>query len=102
LVPQVLKVWNAVFWQAAPEDDRDDERPHDADTRASSPHDDAGRTAVTGVRTRLRPALTAPALLLAGLSVLLGLWAEPLLVAAAAAADGLVDTGSYVSAVTGP
>jgi multicomponent Na+:H+ antiporter subunit D len=98
----MLKVWNAVFWQAAPEDDRDDERPHDADTRASSPHDDAGRTAVTGVRTRLRPALTAPALLLAGLSVLLGLWAEPLLVAAAAAADGLVDTGSYVSAVTGP
>ncbi len=98
----MLKVWNAVFWQSAPEGDRADEGPHDADPRSPSPHDDAGRTAVTGVRTRLRPALTAPALLLAGLAVVLGLWAEPLLAAAAAAADGLLDTAAYVTAVTAP
>ncbi|MGY1706447.1 monovalent cation/H+ antiporter subunit D family protein [Geodermatophilus sp. SYSU D00697] len=98
----MLKVWNGVFWRSAPGSDRADEGPHDADPRAPSPHDDEGRTAVTGVRTRLRPALTAPALLLAGLSVVLGLWAEPLLEAAAAAAGGLVDTGAYVTAVTSP
>ena len=96
----MLKVWNAVFWQPAPDGDRADEGPHDADSRPPSPHDDAGRSAATGVRTRLRPALTAPALMLAGLSVVLGLWAEPLLAVAAAAADGLVDTGEYVAAVT--
>ena len=98
----MLKVWNAVFWQPAPEDDRADEGPHDADTRAPSPHEDAGRSAATGVRTRLRPAVTAPALLLAGLAVVLGVWAEPLLAVATAAADGLVDTAAYVDAVTAP
>ncbi|SHN78655.1 multicomponent Na+:H+ antiporter subunit D [Geodermatophilus obscurus] len=98
----MLKVWNAVFWQAAPEGNRADEGPHDAAPRAPSPHDDTGRTTVTGVRTRLRPALTAPALLLAGLAVVLGLWAEPLLTAAAAAADGLLDTEAYAAAVTAP
>jgi multicomponent Na+:H+ antiporter subunit D len=98
----MLKVWNSVFWQSAPESDQADEGPHDADPRAPSPHDDAGRAAATGLRTRLRPALTAPALLLAAVAVVLGLWAEPLLAVAAAAADGLVDTGAYVNAVTTP
>jgi multicomponent Na+:H+ antiporter subunit D len=98
----MLKVWNAAFWQSAPEGDRADDGPHDADPHALSPHVDRAVSAATGVRTRLRPALTAPALLLAGLSVVLGIWAEPLLAAAAAAADGLLDTGAYVSAVTGP
>ena len=98
----MLKVWNAVFWQPAPEGDRPDEGPHDADPWARSPHDDGGRTAVTGARTRLRWTLTAPALVLAGLSVVLGLWPEPLLAAASAAADGLVDAGAYVTAVTSP
>jgi Formate hydrogenlyase subunit 3/Multisubunit Na+/H+ antiporter, MnhD subunit len=98
----MLKVWNAVFWQSAPESDRADEGPHDPDSAAPGPHGDGGHTAATGVRTGLQPALTAPALLLGGLSVVLGLWAEPLLAVAAAAADGLVDTGAYVDAVTSP
>jgi multicomponent Na+:H+ antiporter subunit D len=87
----MLKVWNAAFWQASPEEDRDDDGPHGA-----------ARTAATGVHTRLRPALTVPALLLAGSAVVLGVWAGPLLAAAEAAAAGLVDTSAYVTAVTGP
>lgn len=93
----MLKVWNAVFWQPGPDGDRPDRGRHDADPRVDPPHG-----SVTGVRARLRPALLAPALLLAGLSVVLGVWAEPLLAAAGAAADGLLDTGAYVTAVLGP
>ncbi|MGY1709352.1 monovalent cation/H+ antiporter subunit D family protein [Geodermatophilus sp. SYSU D00758] len=86
----VLKVWNTVFWGPAP----DEERPGDGVQVTSQ-----GSTA-HAVRSRVRPALTAPALVLAGLAVVLGLWAEPLLAAAAAAADGLLDTEGYVAAVT--
>ncbi|UOY03964.1 monovalent cation/H+ antiporter subunit D family protein [Blastococcus sp. PRF04-17] len=87
----MLKVWNGVFWQAAPAD---------ADPAGGAEDDAADRSAV-GVRTRSRAALTAPPLLLAGLAVVLGLWAEPLLAAADAAAAGLVDVGAYVRAVMG-
>jgi multicomponent Na+:H+ antiporter subunit D len=93
----MLKVWNAVFWQSAPGDDRADEGPH-----ADATHADATRGSAVGVRTRSRPALAAVPLLLAALAVVLGLWAEPLLAVAGAAADGLVDVGAYVAAVTGP
>nr|WP_204264105.1 monovalent cation/H+ antiporter subunit D family protein [Geodermatophilus normandii] len=99
----MLKVWNAVFWQSPPEGGRPDPGPPlDADPHRPGPHAEAVRTAAIGVRARLRPALAAPALLLAGLSVVLGLWAEPLLAVAAAAADGLVDTAAYVDAVMTP
>lgn len=78
----MLKIWNKAFWTPTEEDDHEEEPP-------------------TSVRTRVRPALVAPALLLAGLTVVLGVWAEPLLAAAAAAAEGLVDTGAYTAAVSG-
>jgi multicomponent Na+:H+ antiporter subunit D len=97
----MLKVWNAAFWQAAPDEDRDDRSRHDADPRGPG-REHAGGTAATEVRTRLRPALTVPALLLAASAVVLGVWAGPLLAAADAAAAGLVDTAAYVAAVTGP
>ncbi|SFO76116.1 multicomponent Na+:H+ antiporter subunit D [Geodermatophilus dictyosporus] len=93
----MLKVWNTVFWQAPPEDAGAGGHPRDGDRR-----DDGGRGTATAARTRLRPALTAPALVLAGLAVVLGVWAEPLLAAADAAAAGLLDTGAYAEAVTGP
>lgn len=47
-----------------------------------------------------RAALTAPALVLAVPSLVLGIGAQPLLTAATAAATGLVDTATYVRAVT--
>ncbi|MGY1752042.1 proton-conducting transporter transmembrane domain-containing protein [Blastococcus sp. SYSU D01042] len=75
----MLKIWNTSFWQPAEED------PAGGDV---------------AVRSRVRPALVAPALLLAVPALVLGIWAEPLLSASAAAADGLVDTGAYVRAVS--
>ncbi|TKJ18123.1 monovalent cation/H+ antiporter subunit D family protein [Blastococcus sp. CCUG 61487] len=88
----MLKLWNAVFSGPTPDDDgAPAEDTPGAPTRTATPP-----------RARLRPALTAPALVLAGLAVALGVWAEPLLAASAEAADGLVDTGAYVRAVSGP
>lgn len=85
----MLKLWNAVFWQDAP-------------AAEPAPGDGPGHATGTEERTRLRPALVAPALLLAGLAVVLGIWAEPLLAASTAAAEGLVDTAAYVTAVRTP
>ncbi|MGY2004358.1 monovalent cation/H+ antiporter subunit D family protein [Blastococcus sp. SYSU DS1024] len=77
----MLKIWNGVFWEPGP---GDGEEPGPA-----------------AVRTRVRPALVVPALLLVGPALVLGVWAEPLLAASTAAAEGLADTTAYVSAVSG-
>jgi multicomponent Na+:H+ antiporter subunit D len=82
----MLKVWNAVFWEG----------PDDGRTPAA---EDRGGMR-TALRSRSGPALTAPALALAALAVVAGVWAEPLLAAAAAAAEGLVDSTAYVRAVS--
>ncbi|MGY1844885.1 monovalent cation/H+ antiporter subunit D family protein [Modestobacter sp. SYSU DS0875] len=92
----MLKVWNGVFW--APAEDGPPERV-DGPERAG---DGPGSTAT---RTRpgrgARAALVGPPLLLAAGALVLGIWAEPLLQAAEAAAAGLVDPGGWVAAVTG-
>jgi multicomponent Na+:H+ antiporter subunit D len=77
----MLKIWNGAFWGDQPE-----------------PKDGADVTAP--VRTKVAVSLVAPALLLATLSVALGVGAQPLLGLAEVAADGLVDTSGYVQAVT--
>jgi multicomponent Na+:H+ antiporter subunit D len=74
----MLKVWNGVFWGEDPE------------PGARGP-----------VRTRVATTLTAPALLLAVLTLALGVGAQPMLAVAETAANGLVDTSTYVAAVTG-
>jgi multicomponent Na+:H+ antiporter subunit D len=74
----MLKVWNGVFWGEDPE------------PGARAP-----------VRVRVATTLTAPALVLAVLTLALGVGAQPLLAVAETAANGLVDTATYVAAVTG-
>lgn len=72
----MLKVWNGVFRGPAPD----------------------GPPGGTPVRVLVRGA--GPALALAGLSVALGVWAQPLLSVSGAAAAGLIDSTAYVRAVT--
>ncbi|MFD8552031.1 MULTISPECIES: proton-conducting transporter transmembrane domain-containing protein [Streptomyces] len=78
----MIKIWSTAFWSGsvAPSHTRSAPLP-----LASAP---------------VRPALTAPALLLAVPSLALGVLAEPLLAASSTAAAGLVDTSAYVRAVT--
>jgi multicomponent Na+:H+ antiporter subunit D len=73
----MLKIWNGAFWSTPP------------------PQQEDG-----AVATRVRTA--APALVLAALSLGLGVGAEPLLAVAEVAAQGLVDTSDYVEAVSRP
>jgi multicomponent Na+:H+ antiporter subunit D len=74
----MLKVWNGVFWREDPEP-----------------------AAGGAVRTRVAASVTAQALALAALTLVLGPGAQPLLAVAEVAASGLVDTTAYVTAVTG-
>jgi multicomponent Na+:H+ antiporter subunit D len=82
----MVKIWNGAFWG------------HDGEATWDEPAD----TGATATMARVRPkfALVAPALVLAGFSVVLGIGAQPLLAAAEAAAAGLVDISGYVAAVT--
>jgi multicomponent Na+:H+ antiporter subunit D len=79
----MIKIWNGAFWG------------HDGEVTWEGGGDGGTRTQV---RTRL--SLVAPALVLAGFSVALGIGAQPLLAATEAAAAGLVDISAYVAAVT--
>ncbi|MEQ3554773.1 proton-conducting transporter membrane subunit [Pseudonocardia nematodicida] len=83
----MLKIWNGVFWG----------------DRAPDPGEAGGSAGSTGTVVSLRvPArAVAPALALGGLSLLLGLAAEPLLSLCLVAADGLVDATTYAGAVGG-
>ncbi|UGY94551.1 monovalent cation/H+ antiporter subunit D family protein [Streptomyces gobiensis] len=77
-----VKIWSGVF--------------------AGQPSFPAGDSGVVrNSAPRARPTVVLPAALLAALSVGLGLGAQPLLVAAGAAADGLADPSSWVREVTG-
>ncbi|UOX99960.1 proton-conducting transporter transmembrane domain-containing protein [Blastococcus sp. PRF04-17] len=98
----MLKVWNAVFTQPAP-------GPGGPGAAAAAGAEEPARhgahvavAAPAGPRTGVRPVLVAPAVVLAALAVVLGIWAEPLLTVAEEAARGLVDTTAYVTAVTSP
>lgn len=78
----MLRVWNAVFW--GPEGEATWSDDEDTDDRAPT-----------------RPGLVAPALALAALSLLLGVGAQPLLVAVDTAAAVLLDPALYAAAVGG-
>lgn len=81
----MTKIWNSAFWG------HDGEATWGDETEGQQP-----------VAVKVRTSLLIPAMVLAAFSVLLGIGAEPLLVAAEAAAGGLVDTTAYVEAVTRP
>ncbi|MFV2086964.1 monovalent cation/H+ antiporter subunit D family protein [Micromonospora sp. LOL_021] len=94
----MIKIWDLAFWgDPAP-------APVDPAGHPSASVNPAGhlpaRTAAD-VPPRITTWLTAPAVLLAALTLLLGPAAQPLLGLAATAADGLIDPSAYVEAVTG-
>ncbi|MBB1244149.1 monovalent cation/H+ antiporter subunit D family protein [Streptomyces durbertensis] len=96
----MVKIWTAAFWGAPP---TEAPRENVGGSPTSSPHlgdapPDAPRR--TTARTRARPVLLAATVALAVPSVVLGLFAEPLLAAANTAANGLLDPSTYVEAVT--
>ncbi len=112
----MLKIWAGVFWGHAPDDI--DSRPEGADAVPAGPaeagarlpadadgaslDDVPERTAVAvAARRRIGPALIAPGLALALVTLGLGLGGELLLSLAGTAADGLLDTSGYVEAVIG-
>jgi multicomponent Na+:H+ antiporter subunit D len=85
------KVWAVAFWRA---------RSSETETTATS---------VAGVPTldlRLLPGtlplLAVPVVVLAFISVIIGLWAEPLMALSGEAADSLLNPRGYISAVLGP
>ncbi|WP_409331624.1 proton-conducting transporter membrane subunit [Trujillonella humicola] len=92
----MLKVWNAVFTDPAAEPMRSPGA--GAPARAGG----GGGAVAAPAASRVRLALVLPALVTGGLAIVLGIWAEPLLAAAEAAARGLVDTSAYVTAVSRP
>ncbi len=107
----MLKIQTGVFWGSPPHeqpDERPDGRPDASPTTpARAPAVTAPATATAAetapaVRTRSRSraaAFAAPALVLAGVSVALGLAAGPLLEAATIAAEQLDDPAAYVTAL---
>ncbi|WP_226366006.1 monovalent cation/H+ antiporter subunit D family protein [Pseudonocardia sp. ICBG162] len=80
----MLKIWNGAFWGG------------------DAPEPDPGGGAGTVVALRVPVRAVVPALALGALSLLLGLWAEPLLALSSVAGQGLADTAAYVGAVGAP
>jgi multicomponent Na+:H+ antiporter subunit D len=87
----MLKIWNAVFWGEPPSSGTD----HPVGTGGQA------TALATENRVRIRRTLIIPSVLLALVTISLGLGAEILLPLAETAAQGLVDTTAYVQAVTG-
>ncbi|QWC84025.1 monovalent cation/H+ antiporter subunit D family protein [Nocardioidaceae bacterium] len=81
----MLKIWDSLFVSAPPEP-------------ATSEHGTGGGVAVQAP-ARVGMALTAPSLVLAVVTLGLGLGGEGLLALTGTAAEGLVDTSAYVAAV---
>lgn len=75
----MTKIWAGAFWSPHPEDG------------ATPPQD-----------PRSLAWMVAPVAALAGLTVLIGLWAEPFFQIATTAANELMDTSAYIEAVLGP
>lgn len=85
----MLKIWSGVFWG---------EMPGENTSVASS----GGSIALAAPpRSRVGIALAAPAVILAALTLALGIGAEGLLSLADIAAAGLIDTAAYTEAVIG-
>lgn len=93
----MLKIWNAIF-VAPPRTDTD------ARTDTTAAPDNGGATGtgqrlLTARQTRVKTTLVMPAMILATITLGLGLGGEVLLDLASTAADGLLDTTSYIDAV---
>ncbi|WP_430593187.1 monovalent cation/H+ antiporter subunit D family protein [Humidisolicoccus flavus] len=86
----MLKLWSGIFWGELPE--RLQEPP-------SPSHADGGVAVRTRSRVRVGAALTAPAVILAVVTIALGIGAEGLLTLTEIAAAGLLDTSAYTEAV---
>ncbi|WP_150239476.1 monovalent cation/H+ antiporter subunit D family protein [Nocardiopsis quinghaiensis] len=92
----MLKIWDGVFWSKDPEDG-EDHGPASGSEGAGAPGTvTAGAPAKPGVR----PAVVLPALVLTAVSLGFGLGSQVLLDLSAQAAAHLVDTSTYVEAVT--
>lgn len=101
----MLKIWSGVFWGTPPP------TPPDKPDQPMTPSAAASCAETAAVATQQRPEtdtttqvgfwLAAPCVVLAGLSLALGVGAEILMDLADTAASGLLDTGGYVEAVTG-
>lgn len=103
----MLKIWNAVFAKPVDPADADSpqDRPDEAAGSATAGAGDGGTALATTVlgaqRTAVPVALAVPAVLLAVVTLGLGLGGQLLLDLAAVAAAGLLDTAPYVEAVLG-
>ncbi|MEM6488162.1 MAG: proton-conducting transporter membrane subunit [Pseudomonadota bacterium] len=65
------------------------------------PHPDGRARGLDALPAQARGLLVAPAVLLVGVSLAMGLWPQPFIAAAEAAAAGLTDHSAYVAAVMG-
>jgi multicomponent Na+:H+ antiporter subunit D len=95
----MLKIWAGTFW-GTPKPRKDVDDDGDDSTVASSGAKSSVAVA-TWPRSRIGIGLIAPALLLAAVTLGLGLGAQGLLFLTDIAATQLIDTSGYVQAVTG-
>jgi multicomponent Na+:H+ antiporter subunit D len=80
----MIKIWTSVFWG------------HDGEvTWRDSPEGEP-------TKPHVRMSMVIPAVALAAFSIILGVGGQPLLEAAQVAAEGLIDTTAYQTAVTAP
>ncbi|TQO20709.1 multisubunit sodium/proton antiporter MrpD subunit [Rhodoglobus vestalii] len=90
----MLKIWSGVFWGHLPDD-------HEHASPRDHPASDGTVTVQAPLQARVGLALTAPAIILAALTILLGIGGDVLLQLADTAAAGLLDTSAYTDAVIG-
>ncbi|GAB3723138.1 monovalent cation/H+ antiporter subunit D family protein [Nocardiopsis oceani] len=98
----MLKIWGGVFWGKPPEE-KAEENGSESDQGDTPAEGSGGTGTAAGTRTeappRVRPALLLPGLVLAALTLCIGLGAQVLLGLSAQAAANLLDTSTYVEAV---
>ncbi|WP_037144013.1 monovalent cation/H+ antiporter subunit D family protein [Rhodococcoides fascians] len=85
----MLKIWSGTFWGAGP-----------SDTATDDGSGGGEGTVITRPTARIGIGLLAPSLVLAAATLALGLGAQGLLMLTDIAANQLIDTSSYVEAVT--
>lgn len=89
----MLKIWSGVFWGHLPDDH---DHAHENQKAARG-----GVAVAAPPKARVGLALAAPAIILAALTIGLGIGGEVLLGLANTAADGLLDISAYTKAVMG-
>lgn len=97
----MLKIWSGMFWGDLETPAPDPAQGQDPDGEGATLGGGVAlSTRVRGPARRVGPALAAPAIILAAVSLVLGVGGEFLLGWAETAAQGLLDTSSYVTAVS--